>query len=207
MQGRFHFFEGYPLWQVVFPVRVMKLLGISTLVLTNGAGSINNSYAVGDIMFIKDHINLVNFGGMNPLQGYNDESFGQRFVPMNEVYDLNILKIAKTTAKELRMKGIQEGVYACVGGPSFETVAEAKALKVLGADVVGTSTVHEVIAAKHCGLKCFAFSLITTKCPMDYGGKNTIMHEDILAVGKSREAEVLRFMQRLFANLAQQNAA
>ncbi|XP_063910356.1 purine nucleoside phosphorylase-like [Zophobas morio] len=203
MQGRFHFFEGYPLWKVVLPIRVMKILGISILVLSNAAGGINSSYSIGDIMFLKDHINFVALGGHNPLQGDNEEKFGPRFVAINDSYDREILKLAKNTAKELGMKGVQEGVYCCIGGPSFETVAELRALKMLGGDAVGMSTVHEVITAMHCGIKCFAFSLITNKCPMEYDGKNTPNHEEILDVGKERQDDVRKFVERLFKNLAQ----
>jgi purine-nucleoside phosphorylase len=207
MQGRFHFFEGYPLWKCTLPVRVMKLLGVSTLILSNAAGGINSSYNVGDIMLLRDHINFPTLGGNNPLRGPNDDKFGPRFGTMNDAYDRRILVEAKGVVKSLGMSGVQEGVYACIGGPSFETVAELRALKLLGADAVGMSTVHEVVAARHCGLKCFAFSLITNKCPMEYDSEEKQDHEEHLMVGKQREDDVKNFVGKLVLRLTEAKLA
>jgi purine-nucleoside phosphorylase len=207
MQGRFYFYEGNSLWKCTLPVRVMKLLGVSTLIMSNAAGAINSSYNVGDIMLVRDHINLSTFGGNNPLRGPNDDKFGPRFGTMNDAYDRRILVEAKGVVKSLGMSGVQEGVYACIGGPSFETVAELRALRKLGADAVGMSTVHEVVVARHCGLKCFAFCLITNKCSMEYDSKEKQDHEEHLMVGKQREDDLKNFVEKLVLRLTGANLA
>lgn len=158
MQGRFHYYEGYPLAKCCMPVRVMKLVGCTHLIATNAAGGLNKSYEVGDIMILKDHINFMGFAGNNPLQGPNDPRFGPRFPPMNKAYDSDLIKLAKQTGTELGIENnIHEGVYTCLGGPNYETVAELKMLRILGVDAVGMSTVHEVVTARHCDLTVFAF--------------------------------------------------
>lgn len=158
MQGRFHYYEGYPLAKCCMPVRVMKLVGCTHLIATNAAGGLNKSYEVGDIMILKDHINFMGFAGNNPLQGPNDPRFGLRFPPMNQAYDAKLIALAKQVGKELGMeKNLHEGVYTCLGGPNYETVAELRMLKILGVDAVGMSTVHEVVTARHCDLTVFAF--------------------------------------------------
>lgn len=180
------------------PVRVMKLLGINYLIVTNAAGGLNDNYKVGDIMLIKDHINLVGFAGNNPLQGPNDERFGPRFPPMNNAYDRHLVKQAKVIAKELSLgNNVHEGIYTCLGGPNFETIAELRMLKMLGADSVGMSTVHEVITAVHCDLKVFAFSLITNECIMDYEDEGNPNHEEVIDVGKVRENVLKNFVKKI----------
>lgn len=198
MKGRFHYYEGYPLWKCAMPVRVMKLLGIKCLIATNAAGGLHENFQVGDIMLIKDHINLVGFAGNNPLQGPNDDRFGPRFPPMNNAYDRHLVKQVKNIAKEIGLeKHVHEGVYTCLGGPNFETIAELRMLKKLGADSVGMSTVHEVITAIHCDLKVLAFSLITNKCIVDYDDVNNPNHEEVIDVGKMREDVLKKFIQRV----------
>lgn len=198
MKGRFHYYEGYPLWKCAMPVRVMKLLGINCLIVTNAAGGLNDNYKVGDIMLIKDHINLVGFAGNNPLQGPNDERFGPRFPPMNNAYDRHLVKQAKIIAKELSLENnIHEGIYTCLGGPNFETIAELRMLKMLGADSVGMSTVHEVITAAHCNLKVFAFSLITNECIINYEDEGNPNHEEVIDVGKIRENVLKSFVKKI----------
>lgn len=145
MQGRFHYYEGYSLSKCCMPVRVMKLIGITHLVVTNAAGSINETYNIGDIMIIKDHINLLGLSGISPLRGPNEKLFGPRFLPMNKAYDKELREQALEIAHELGLSNeVHEGVYLCTGGPTFETVAECRMLQLLGADCVGMSTVHEV---------------------------------------------------------------
>lgn len=158
MQGRFHYYEGYPLAKCCMPVRVMKLVGCTHLIATNAAGGLNKSYEVGDIMVLKDHINFMGFAGNNPLQGPNDPRFGPRFPPMNKAYDAKLRQLAKQIGKEMGVeKHLHEGVYTCLGGPNYETVAELRMLSILGVDAVGMSTVHEVVTARHCDLTVFAF--------------------------------------------------
>ncbi len=157
MQGRLHFYEGYPMEDVILPVRVMKLLGIRTLIVTNAAGGINLSYQVGDLMLIADHIN---FMGRNPLIGPNAGEFGPRFCDMTYAYPKALRQLALQTAADLSID-LKEGVYLACTGPSYETPAEIRAFRTLGADAVGMSTVPEVIAASHCALPVLAISLIT----------------------------------------------
>jgi purine-nucleoside phosphorylase len=160
MEGRFHHYEGYSLKQVTYPVRVMKALGIQTLVLSNAAGGLNPQHKKGDLMLITDHINLI---GDSPLAGPNDDALGLRFPDMIEPYNQKLINLAKTCAKALRM-GLREGVYVGVKGPQLETKAEYKWLRGMGADAVGMSTVPEAIAAVHAGLQTLAVSCITDLC-------------------------------------------
>lgn len=195
MQGRFHYFEGYPLWKCCLPVRVMKLLGVTHLIATNAAGGLNPTFNVGDIMIVKDHINMMGFAGNNPLHGPNEERFGPRFPPMNKAYDYQLRKLAKEIAKEQGMGDIiHEGIYTCLGGPNFETVAELKMLQMIGVDAVGMSTVHEVITARHCDITVYAMSLITNKCDMDYRSMTEANHEEVLDVGKMRQSILSKFV-------------
>lgn len=138
MKGRIHPFEGYPIWKCTLPVRVMKLIGVETLIVTNAAGGLNTNHKPGDIMIIKDHINFVGLGGEHPLRGKNDDRFGPRFPSMNDAYDRRLIKLTKQCVSELDMDSfIQEGVYVMVCGPTYETVAEAHMLRKLGGDSVG----------------------------------------------------------------------
>ncbi len=156
MQGRFHFYEGYTMQQVTFPIRVMKLLGISYLFVSNAAGGINLNYAIGDLMIIRDHINLL----PNPLIGPNLDEFGPRFPDMSRPYDPALRRLAHKIALEMGMN-LQEGVYIGCTGPCYETPAEYKFFRTIGSDVVGMSTVPEVIVARHCNIPCFGMSVVT----------------------------------------------
>ena len=157
MQGRFHFYEGYDMGEVTFPIRVMKLLGVEKLIVTNAAGGINTEFGCGDLMLITDHINLC---GKNPLIGRNLDSFGLRFPDMSQAYSKELLEIAKKVAKKIDLP-LKEGVYMYFSGPSFETPAEIRAARTLGADAAGMSTVPEVIVANHCGINVLGISCIT----------------------------------------------
>ena len=163
MQGRFHSYEGYTMQQIVFPIRVMKLLGIKHLLLSNAAGGINLNYKKGDLVLIEDHINLLNG---NPLTGKNLDEFGVRFPDMSEPYDEKVRKIFLQKAAELNID-LKKGVYVSVNGPNLETKAEYRYLKIIGADMVGMSTVPEVIAAVQMNLPCAAVSVITDECDPD----------------------------------------
>ncbi len=160
MEGRFHCYEGYSAQQVVYPVRVIKALGAGTLIISNAAGGMNAEYRAGDLMAVADHINLM---GVNPLVGANDERIGPRFPDMSAPYDERLIALAETIAREKNFK-LHRGVYAGVLGPNLETRAEYRFLRGIGADAVGMSTVPEVIAAVHAGLRVFAVSCITDLC-------------------------------------------
>ncbi|CAH2244366.1 purine nucleoside phosphorylase-like isoform X1 [Pararge aegeria] len=204
MQGRFHYYEGYPLWKCCLPIRVMKLLGVKTLIATNAAGGLNPNYKIGDLMIVKDHINMMGFAGNNPLHGPNDERFGPRFPPMNKAYNYEYRKIAKEVAKELNIQDIvREGVYTCLGGPNFETVAEINMLKLVGVDAVGMSTVHEVITARHCDMNVFGLSLITNECVTSYEHEGEANHEEVLDVGRMRQDILRNYLSKLVVRFAQ----
>lgn len=204
MQGRFHYYEGYPLWKCCLPVRVMKLIGVKTLIATNAAGGLNPNYKIGDIMIVKDHINMMGFAGNNPLHGPNDERFGPRFPPMSKAYRLEFRKFAKEVAKELNIEHLtKEGVYTCLGGPNFETVAELNMLKMVGVDAVGMSTVHEVITARHCDMNVFAMSLITNECVTSYDEDSEANHEEVLDVGRMRQDVLRKYVSRLVHKFAE----
>lgn len=157
MQGRFHFYEGYSIEEVVYPVRVMGQLGVKNLIISNAAGGINLDFNPGDLMVIEDHINLL---GQNPLRGPNLDQYGDRFPDMSEAYPLKLRELAFSTAKELAID-VKKGVYASISGPSYETPAEIKYLRIIGADAVGMSTVPEAIIANHMGINVLGISCIT----------------------------------------------
>lgn len=200
MQGRFHPYEGHPMIKCAMPVRVMSLMGVKWLVVTNAAGGLNRDYNVGDIMVIKDHINFPGLAGNSPLIGLNDERFGLRFPSMSNAYDREARRIAVDIGKDLGFGDfMREGVYSMQAGPCFETIAECKLLQTVGADVTGMSTVHEVIVARHCGIKVVGMSLVTNKCVMDYENENHPNHEEVLETGRQRG----ECMQRLTAAIVE----
>lgn len=157
MQGRFHYYEGYHISKVVFPIKVMKKLGVKTLIITNAAGSVNKGYNAGDLMAISDHINLM---GVNPLIGENDATLGDRFPDMSEVYNKKMLELVQQLGKDLDVV-VRKGVYAAMSGPSYETPAEINMLRIMGADAVGMSTVPEALVANYCGMNVLGISCIT----------------------------------------------
>ena len=194
LSGRVHLYEGWTPQQVVFGVRVMGLLGVKVLVLTNAAGGIRESWRPGMQVFITDHINLQ---GVNPLTGPNDDSLGPRFPDMSEAYDRQLLALARATAKEVGMDA-GEGVYAAMLGPSFETPAEIGFLRTIGADLAGMSTVPEVIAARHMGMRVLAISMVTN---MAAGMQAKLSHDEVLETGKASAAELRRFLEAFLARL------
>ena len=191
MAGRFHFYEGYTPQQVAYPIRVMKMLGVQTVLISNAAGGTGLNFKVGDLMIIKDHIS---FFAINPLLGQNEEALGPRFPDMSEPYSNELIAKAKTIAERLQIP-VHTGVYAGVTGPTFETRAEYKLLQALGGDAVGMSTVQEVIAAVHAGMRVFAMSVIT-----DIGIRevdNIITHEEVLQAAREAEPK----LTAIFTNL------
>ena len=185
MQGRSHYYEGYSSADVAFPIRVMQVLGAKTLIVTNAAGGIRPGFRAGDLMAIKDHINLVGLAGHNPLRGPNDPGFGPRFPDMSRAYDPELLALLRA---EARSQGIplQEGVYVMVSGPSFETPAEVRFLRAIGADAVGMSTVPEVVVACHGGMRVLGVSLISNVAIDSASGtpQEETSHDQILATGR-----------------------
>ena len=195
MAGRFHFYEGYSVEDVIFPIRVMKFLGVETLFLSNAAGGVNTSFKVGDLMIIRDHIS---FATKNPLMGKNDERFGPRFPDMSEPYNKELIKKAKEIGKRFNID-LKEGVYFCATGPTFETHAEYKMVHVLGGDAVGMSTVQEVIVARHMGMNVFAMSVITDIGIRD--DDNVITHEEVLQAAREAEPKFSTIFRELIASL------
>ncbi len=195
MSGRFHFYEGYSPQEVAYPVRVMKAMGVETVLISNAAGGLNLGFRVGDLMIIKDHISMFI---VNPLLGKNESALGERFPDMSEPYALELIKKAEGIAER---KGIvlHQGVYAGVTGPTFETRSEYKMLHLLGGDAVGMSTVQEVIVARHAGMKVFAMSVIT-----DIGIReemNTITHEEVLHAANEAEPKLTLIFRELIREL------
>jgi len=191
MQGRFHFYEGYSMKEVTFPVRVMKYLGVEKLIVSNASGGVNSNYNVGDIVLIKDHVNMM---PEHPLRGKNDERFGPRFVNMSEPYSKKMIAKAKELAQKLDIE-VKDGIYLGLQGPTFETLAEYKMVKNIGADCVGMSTVPEVIVARHMEMETFGLSVIT-----DMGDEDsieTISHNEVLEAAKSAEPKVRILIKEL----------
>ena len=183
MRGRAHYYEGYSMAEVTFPVRVMQVLGIEVLFVTNAAGGLTAGFQAGDPMLITDHINLIGMGGLNPLRGPNLEAFGPRFPDMSEPYDKELQAVAREVAAEAGMV-LREGVYVCLAGPSFETPADLKYLRLIGADAVGMSTVPEVTVARHGGTRVLGLSGISNVAPMEGVPAAETTHEEVLEAGQ-----------------------
>ena len=196
MQGRFHFYEGYSMQKVTFSIRVMKLLGIKTLIVSNASGGLNPDFAASDLMIINDHISL--FLPQNPLIGHNYDSLGDRFPDMSEPYDKNLIEKAITIANDHHIK-IHQGVYVSVTGPQLETKAEYRMLRNLGADAVGMSTVPEIIVARHMGINCFGLSVITDICIPETLVKAEF--ENIVAAAKKAEPDMSFVISKLVGEI------
>ena len=195
MEGRFHFYEGYSLQQITFPVRVMKALGCEILIASNACGGMNPQYSRGDIMLIEDHINLL---GANPLIGPNDDRLGVRFPDMCDTYDRELLALAKASAVEEKLS-VQQGVYVAVAGPNLETRAEYRFLRTIGADVVGMSTVPEVIVGVHSGMRNLGLSVITDMCMAD--ALKPCSLAEIIQTANEAEPKLARLVKRVLADL------
>jgi purine-nucleoside phosphorylase len=194
MQGRFHFYEGWEMNEVTFPIRVMKYLGVENLIVSNASGGVNPNFKVGDIMIITDHINMM---PKHPLRGQNDERFGPRFLDMHEPYNLKMIDMMQRIADKNSIK-IHKGIYLALQGPTFETPAEYKMVTLMGADAVGMSTVPEVIVAKHMGMQCFGLSVIT-----DLGIEGHIeevSHEAVQLAAKASEKTISKLVVEFITN-------
>ena len=191
MQGRFHFYEGYSMKQITYPVRVMKFLGVKTLLVSNACGGMNPIYNRGDIMLMVDHINLL---GDNPLIGMNEDELGPRFPDMSEPYDLELIKVAEEVALENKIK-VQKGIYVAVPGPNLETKAEYRFLRTIGADVVGMSTIPENIVANHMGIKVLGISIVTDECFPD--SLKPVNVEEIISTAMKAEPKMTLIMKEV----------
>jgi purine-nucleoside phosphorylase len=183
MQGRAHYYEGYSMAEVTFPVRVMQVLGIEALIVTNAAGGLRPEFKAGDVMLITDHINLIGMSGLNPLRGPNLDTLGPRFPDMSEPYDSSLRVLAKQAAVEAGVP-LREGVYVCLAGPSFETRADLRFLRLIGADAVGMSTVPEVTVARHGGTPVLGLSGISNVAPVGDASAAGATHEEVLEAGR-----------------------
>jgi purine-nucleoside phosphorylase len=200
-QGRAHFYEGYTMQQITFPIRVMHFLGVHTLILSNAAGGIDPSYRVGDLMLLNDHINFTGLAGHNPLIGPNDESIGPRFVGLAQAYDRELRRKAKEIALANDIP-LHEGVYAAVAGPVFETPAEIRMLRTIGANAVGMSTVHEVLVARHAGMRVMACSGITNVAIDKVDSPAETNHEEVLEAGKVLVPRLTTIVKAVLRDLA-----
>ncbi|HEX9990067.1 MAG TPA: purine-nucleoside phosphorylase [Chloroflexia bacterium] len=198
MQGRLHYYEGYSLQQVTFPVRVMRALGAHTLVVTNAAGGLNPDFRAGDLMLIEDHVNMLGWGGHNPLMGPNDPELGPRFPAMNPAYDLGLRKLAMEVAAECNIT-LRRGVYIVVAGPNYETGAELRLLRQWGADAVGMSTVPETLVAVHGGMKVVGISNITNMALA--GSEEPVNHEEVLLVAEESRPRFIRLMKGIVGRM------
>ena len=181
MQGRIHFYEGYSMGQVTLPVRVMQRLGLEMMIVTNAAGGVNPDFVPGDVMLITDNLNLMGMSGLNPLMGPNLDEIGPRFPDMSQAYDKELSVIARKVAAEHGIS-LQEGVYCGLSGPSFESPADLRFLRLAGADAVGMSTVPEVIVAHHGGLRVLGLSGVSNKANLD--GSTVTTHQEVIEAGK-----------------------
>jgi purine-nucleoside phosphorylase len=183
MQGRAHYYEGYSMAEIAFPIRVMQVLGIESLIVTNAAGGLNPEFKAGDVMLITDHINLIGMCGLNPLRGPNLDEFGPRFPDMSEPYDAHLRALAKQVAAAASVP-LQQGVYICLSGPSFETRADLRFLRLIGADAVGMSTVPETTVARHGGTRVLGLSGISNVAPLEDSSPVETTHEEVLETGQ-----------------------
>ena len=195
MQGRIHFYEGYKIQEIVFPIKILKLLGIKTIIITNAAGALNENFEVGSLMLINDHINLM---GTNPLIGKNDNELGVRFPDMTEIYDKKLLDYARKCADKLGIK-VEEGVYVADSGPSFETPAEVRMMRILGGDAVGMSTVPEAIVANYCNMKVLGISSLA-----NYAAgisKTKLSHEEVMEAGEKIQKKFSMLIKEIVKGL------
>ena len=200
MQGRVHFYEGYPMQQVVFPVRVMQVMGIETLIVTNAAGGIDPTFQAGDLMLITDHLNLVGMGGSNPLFGPNDPTLGPRFPDMSQAYDPELGRIALEVARRHQIP-LHQGIYAGLAGPSFETPAEIRFLRIIGANAVGMSTVTEVTVARHAGMRVLGVSGISNVALSEPDAGHETSHEEVLVAGQQMVPRLTTLVRGVLAEL------
>jgi purine-nucleoside phosphorylase len=206
MQGRAHHYEGYSPQRMCLPIRAMQLLGISILMVTNAAGGLNPAFKAGDLMLITDHINLIGMAGLNPLRGPNDPELGPRFVDMSQAYDLKLREMALRVAKDLGFP-LHQGVYICLAGPSFETPADLKFLRLIGVDAVGMSTVPEVTIARHAGMRVLGVSGISNVAVIEPQEEQKAVHEEVLEAGKLLVPKLTALLKGVISLLATEGSS
>ena len=197
MRGRVHYYEGYSMPRVTLPIRVMRALGIGTVIVTNAAGGVNENFRAGDLMMLTDHINLVGMTGANPLRGPNDDSLGPRFPDMTHAYDPALCDLTRAVAREAGI-ALREGVYMMLAGPSFESPADVRFIRAIGADAVGMSTVSEVIVARHGGMRVLGMSLISNSLAH---GHDKVSHDEVLAAGKRAAPQLAALIKGVLARM------
>jgi purine-nucleoside phosphorylase len=200
LQGRTHFYEGYSMQRITLPVRVMQILGIHTLIITNAAGGINPSFRAGDLMLITDHINLIGMAGLNPLRGPNLDEFGPRFPDMSRAYDRTLQAVARRVSGRLGF-ALREGAYMCLAGPSFETPADIRFLRAVGADAVGMSTVPEVTIARHGGMRVMGVSGISNVAIADPTEERQTTHQEVLEAGQVIVPKLIGLLKGVLSEL------
>jgi purine-nucleoside phosphorylase len=198
MQGRVHYYEGYSMGQVTLPVRVMQRLGVKILVVTNAAGAVNPQFSPGELMLIVDHLNMIGMAGLNPLHGPNLDEFGPRFPDMSRAYDPELCDLARQAAAESNIR-LHEGIYVSLAGPSFETPADLRFLRLAGADAVGMSTVPEVIIARHGGTRVLGISGISNKANLD--GSTITTHDEVIEAGRTIAPKLLTIVRGVLRRL------
>ena len=198
LQGRAHYYEGHSIASLGLPVRVMQRLGAEILIVTNAAGAVNPQFSPGELMLITDHINFIGMAGLTPLRGPNLDSFGPRFPDMSQAYDPELKDLAREVARQQDIP-LQEGVYICLAGPSFETPADLRFLRMIGVDAVGMSTVPEVTVARHGGMRVLGISGISNKANLD--GKTITSHEEVLEAGKVIVPRLVRLITGVLGSL------
>jgi len=198
LQGRTHYYEGHQISKIGLPIRVMQRLGVKTLILTNASGGLNDDYYPGDLMIIKDHLGLLPMAGENPLRGPNLDEFGPRFPDMSAIYNPELIELTENVAAQLGVE-MRKGVYVGLSGPSFETPADCRFLKMVGADAVGMSTVPEAIVAKHGGMAVLGIATITNK--IDPDGTNQASHQEVLEVGDQLAPKLMKVIRGVLQNL------
>jgi len=206
MQGRAHHYEGYSPQHTVLPIRAMQLLGIGVLIVTNAAGGLNPAFQAGDLMLITDHINLIGMVGLNPLCGPNDPELGPRFVDMSQAYDLKLREAALRVAKGLGFP-LRQGVYICLAGPSFETPADLRFLRLIGADAVGMSTVPEVTVARQAGMRVLGISGISNVAVIEPTEESRAVHEEVLEAGKTLVPKLTALLKGVVSLLASEGGS
>lgn len=197
LKGRVHAYEGHSMWNVTFYMRVLAAIGVKVAIVTNASGGLLDEINEGDVVVLKDHINLPGMVGHNPLIGLNDPRFGVRFQETTSAYDKPLQKLALNTAMEMDLDYVRSGVYMYLFGPTFECPMEVRFCRMAGADVVGMSTVPEVVVARHCGVRCLGLSLVTNKCVADHDNDNRPNHEEVLEMGSKRSAAMQNFVTQI----------